>query len=133
MRKYIVLLFCLILCSLMSACRHEPDSCSNNTVSNMDSACVTVHDISAEIVSINGDDKEVTTDKFHKPFITNVVLFNVQGTNLYFKLAGDASSSTDICNGLSDTWVYNHRVGAVVTFKYLLKSRFFEIQQPNNN
>ena len=129
-KNYLTLL-CAGLCAFVVACSsttHEnAKSCEDNRFPSIDTSCRLVHDISAEIVAINGDDAEKTEDKFHTPVVTNAVLFRVQGTDYYFKLVkGDGTKDL---HDMSDPWIYNHKIGDVVTFKYLLKERFFEIKQ----
>jgi len=129
--KKFLMLLCFCACILLGACSSSKDKTDNHCASNqfpsLDSTCSLVHDIPAEIVAINGEDQETATTKPHQPMVTNVVLFRVQGTDYYFKLAEGAGTSD--LQDMGDAWIYNHKIGDVVNFKYLRKDRFFEIKQ----
>lgn len=93
-----------------------------------------VINIDMKVSAINYD-CSLTNDKFHTPQLCNTILFEtLTEPKLYrefntCKLPNSVNSSgsgSDI--HINNVWIYNHRVGDIVHFDYLLKSEFFEIK-----
>lgn len=81
-----------------------------------------------KIVAINYD-CSLTNDKYRAPQLCNTILFvTLNEPKLYREI--------NTCGGLNNNkihidtkWLYNHRVGDIVHFDYLLKSKFFTIEE----
>lgn len=83
-------------------------------------------DLQVRIVSINGD-CSLTADKFHKPQLCNVVLFETLTEPTRFMEINTCNNTSLI--HIDTPWLYNHQPGDTVHFDYILKSRFFEIRK----
>jgi hypothetical protein len=96
-------------------------SCSHRTVEDK-----FVRNIDMKITSINGE-TVLSDDKFHKPETCNTILLEtIDGPKQYRELnTCKLHSKIHIDN----VWIYNHRVGDIVHFDFLLKSKFFEIKE----
>lgn len=86
--------------------------------------------IDMKIVGMNFDGSTQTDDKFHTPQACNIILFEtVKGPKLYREINTCEMPSADI--HINNVWIYNHKLGDIVHFDYLLKSEFFEIKERN--
>lgn len=84
-------------------------------------------DINLRVVSINGE-CSLTNDKFHKPQLCNIILFETLDTPTKFMEINTCSNNAYYIH-IDTPWIYNHQPGDTVHFDYLLKSRFFEIRK----
>lgn len=88
--------------------------------------------IDMKIVAMNYDGASQTNDKFHTPQACNIILFEtVTEPKLYREIntckLPFSNTGSDI--HIDNVWIYNHKVGDIVHFDYLLKSMFFEIKE----
>lgn len=84
--------------------------------------------IDMKIVAINYD-CSLTDDKFRTPQLCNTILFV---TLTEPKLYREINTCKDLDRNkihIDTKWLYNHRVGDIVHFDYLLKSKFFTIDE----
>jgi hypothetical protein len=91
--------------------------------------------IDMKITSINGKTCLDDNEKFNQPQECNKILFETIGeqNKLYREI-----NTCDLPSGggcgckskikIDNEWIYNHKVGDVIHFDYLLKSKFFEIK-----
>lgn len=74
-----------------------------------------------------GSESKLSDDKFHRPELCKSVLFQMQGdTTMYWEYNTCSDHDADDIN-INTAWFYNHRVGDVIHFEYLAKTRFFKI------
>jgi hypothetical protein len=88
-----------------------------------------VFDVYATIIEINGQDVAYV-GKGSVPTNTNTVLFKVVKdgySDTYFKLSQHNSFVGQAI--LTDSWIYNHRVGDTVHFEFISSDRFFKIER----
>lgn len=92
-----------------------------------------IFDINMKIVSINGETK-LSSDKFHIPQYCNNILFVTLTEPKQYrqlntcKIPFDGNSIVHFHIN-NDEWIYNHKPGDIVHFDYLLKSKFFTIDE----
>ena len=118
----------------LGGCKQAPSVCDDN--SELRDGCSSIHDICAAIVAINDNDQYTMPGKHPQPVVMNTVLFNIVGTDQYFKLSnrGGATLSSEGALGdstrvlMNDAWVYNHAVGDTVRFTSLRVERIFRIK-----
>ena len=88
-----------------------------------------VFDVNMKIISINGE-TNLSNDKFSKPQQCNIILLvTLTQPKQYRKLNTCGSRSGSNFNIYNDDWIYNHKAGDIIHFDYLLKSRFFTIDE----
>lgn len=86
-----------------------------------------VMDIDMRIAAINYE-SNLTNDKFRTPQLCNTILFEtIEGEKLYREINTCKMYGLDM--NINSKWIYNHRVGDIVHFDYLLKSEFFTIKE----
>lgn len=87
-----------------------------------------VYDIDMRIAQINYESK-LTDDKFQKPQLCNVILFEtIEGEKLYREI-NTCSRDFGSFEKINNEWIYNHQVGDTVHFDYLRADRFFKINK----
>lgn len=117
----IAIAFCFIIAAAIFTVGHDRKTAKSDIV----------HNVSATIVELNGDNQRLSPDKFRTPQTCNKVLFKILNEkDMYFTFQS--------CNNLTargdefvanDEWMYNHNVGDTVLFTAIKKSRFFRIQR----
>jgi hypothetical protein len=83
------------------------------------------YNIQLKVVTINSE-SSLSLDKFKTPQLCNSILFETVSEPKQYMVINTCNMSRFI--KIDTEWLYNHKNGDVVNFKYLLKSNFFTIK-----
>lgn len=121
MKKFNLLLFLLFSIIITSCEKQEIDK--NKFEVNID----------MRIVSINGKTSLEDNEKFNQPQECNIILFETIGEIKRYRVINTCEmAKNDGCSckskiKIDNDWIYKHKVGDIIHFDYLLKSKFFEM------